>query len=225
MDAILGSIKIQVTEQLYVKDPDSSELGKRIVQNAIELINEQGFDNFTFKKLGVRIRSSESTVYRYFENKHQLLVYLINWYWAWVEYRLIFATANIPDPCDRLRAALRVVTEEVKEDSSFSHINEVLLYRIVFSESSKAFLTKDVDTENNQGYFKSYKRLCDNIATIILEINPDYEHSKTLVSTIIEGSHLQKFFSHHLPSLTNCRQNSTDDTDFYTNMAFSLINI
>tara|TARA_B100000780_G_C21043403_1_gene418772 strand:+ start:464 stop:1138 length:675 start_codon:yes stop_codon:yes gene_type:complete len=223
MDTILGNLKIQVPDQLYVKDPDSSELGKRIVQNAIELINELGFDNFTFKKLGARIGSSESTVYRYFENKHQLLVYLINWYWSWVEYRLSFATANIPDPCDRLKAALKVVTEEVKEDSSFSHINEVLLFKIVFSESSKAYLTKDVDTENNQGYFKSYKMLCERISSIISEINPAYKHPVTLVSTIIEGSHLQKFFSHHLPSLTNCRKNSSDDTDFYINMAFRLI--
>ncbi|MAX82010.1 MAG: TetR family transcriptional regulator [Crocinitomicaceae bacterium] len=220
---IPGNVRIQVPEQLFLKDPDSSELGKRIVKNAIDMIYELGFENFTFKKLGQQIGSSESTVYRYFENKHKLLVYLINWYWGWIEYRMSFAIANLPDASDQLKAALKVVTEEVVEDSSFSHVNEVLLYKIVFSESSKAYLTKDVDNENKQGYFKSYKRLCERISSIVLTINPQYPHAKTLVSTIIEGSHLQKFFSIHLPSLTNCDKNSCDDTDFFTDMAFSLI--
>ena len=76
MSTILSNIKIQVNEKLYVKDPETSDLGKKIIENSILLIDEIGIEHFTFKKLGERIGSNESSIYRYFENKHKLVVYL-----------------------------------------------------------------------------------------------------------------------------------------------------
>ncbi len=225
MHGLLGSLKIQIPAQLYLKDPDSTELGRRMVQHGIELIHEIGFDAFTFKKLGVRIGSPESTVYRYFENKHMLLVYLINWYWSWQEYRLVFATVNLEDPKARLAKAIKVVTEQVNQDSNFTHINETLLHQIVISESTKAFLTKEVDEENKLGYFRAYKRLINRISETVVEIEPNFKHPHTMVTTILEGAHLQSYFSVHLPSLTDCSQNSGDETEFFTQMAFSLLNV
>ena len=78
MDSLLSNFKIAVPEKIYVKDPESSDLGKRIVEHSILLINDIGFDSFTFKKLGKIIGSNESSIYRYFENKHKLLIYLSN---------------------------------------------------------------------------------------------------------------------------------------------------
>ena len=37
--------------KIFIKDPESSELGKRIIEHSILLIDEIGFDSFTFKKL------------------------------------------------------------------------------------------------------------------------------------------------------------------------------
>ena len=92
MHNLLSNIKISVPENIYIKDPESSELGKRIVKHSILLINDIGFDAFTFKKLGKLIGSNESSIYRYFENKHKLLLYLSSWYWAWIEYQLVMET-------------------------------------------------------------------------------------------------------------------------------------
>ena len=89
MEQLLQSVKIAINEKLYLKDPESSELGKRIVEKSIVMINELGFDGFTFKKLGIAIKSNESSIYRYFENKHKLLLYLTSWYWGWLEYQLV----------------------------------------------------------------------------------------------------------------------------------------
>ena len=89
-------LHISISSDLYTKDPDSSVLGQKIVSKSIEMINNLGFEDFTFKKLGLEIGSNESSVYRYFESKHALLVYLINWYWSWIEYKLVFATLNVP---------------------------------------------------------------------------------------------------------------------------------
>ena len=152
-------IQIIISDALYVKDPESTELGKRIVSKSIELIEELGFEAFTFKKLGTAIGSPESSVYRYFESKHKLLLYLSSWYWAWIEYQLVFATHNISNANEKLDKAIEVVTRTVKEDSHFSHINEVVLNRIIVNENSKSYLTKEVDAENKQGYFVVYKRL------------------------------------------------------------------
>ncbi|MFT8175893.1 TetR/AcrR family transcriptional regulator, partial [Salmonella enterica] len=87
---LLSQIVISVNPKLYVKNPESSELGRKIIQQSILLIDEIGFEAFTFKKLGERIGSNESSLYRYFENKHKLLLYLTSWYWGWMEYRVVF---------------------------------------------------------------------------------------------------------------------------------------
>ena len=101
MNNLLLSLKIQVNDKIYVKDPETSSLGRKIIQESILLMDEIGFENFTFKKLGERIGSNESSIYRYFESKHKLLVYLSSWYWSWIEYRLVFITNNIESPKQR----------------------------------------------------------------------------------------------------------------------------
>jgi len=94
---LLSNLKISVPDKIFIKDPESSDLGKRIIEHSILLIDEIGFDSFTFKKLGVKIGSNESSIYRYFESKHKLLLYLTSWYWAWIEYQLVFAPPSIQD--------------------------------------------------------------------------------------------------------------------------------
>ena len=82
MQNILSNIIISVNDKLYVKNPETSELGKKIIEQSILLIDEIGFENFTFKKLGEKINSNESSIYRYFESKHKLLLYLSSWYFS-----------------------------------------------------------------------------------------------------------------------------------------------
>ena len=50
MKGLLANLKISVPEKIYVKDPESSGLGKRIVEHSILMINEVGFEAFTFKR-------------------------------------------------------------------------------------------------------------------------------------------------------------------------------
>lgn len=216
-------IQIKINSKFYTKNPESSELGKKIVSNSIEMINELGFEGFTFKKLGDKIGSNESSIYRYFTNKHTLLVYLINWYWSWIEYKLVFATLNIPSATQKLKNAIELLTEEIKEDSSFTFINEVLLNKIIISESSKAYHTKDIDLENEKGYYKTYKQVVKCVSDIVKEINPDFEYPNMLISTVIEGAHQQRYFSKHLPSLTDFEEGKNNIIRFYTDLVFKTI--
>ena len=65
-------IQITLNERLYLRDPQATDLGKKIIKHSILLIDEIGFEAFTFKKLASRMSSTEASVYRYFENKHML---------------------------------------------------------------------------------------------------------------------------------------------------------
>ncbi len=222
MERLLQSIKININEKIFVKDPESSSLGKRIIEEGILMIHEIGFESFTFKKLGIKIRSNESSIYRYFENKHKLLLYLTSWYWGWLEYQLVFSTNSIANPTEKLKKAIEIVTKGTEEDSAFSHINEVILNKIVINEYSKSYLTKEVDDENKEGYFIIYKRLVNRISDMILAVDADYAYPSSLSSTILEGSLHQYFLKDHFPSLTDCRK-SDDPTVYFLNLVFSIL--
>lgn len=193
MDKLLSSIKLSVPDKIFLKDPESSGLGKRILENSILLMNEIGFDQFTFKKLGLMIGSNESSIYRYFENKHRLLVYLSARYWAGIEYQLVFEIHKISDPEEKLRKAVQIVTRNVKEDLSFSLVNDILLHNIIVNENSKSYLTIELDNENKQGYFAVHKRLIARLKDVILSVSPKYPYPTSLASTIIEGRLHQHF--------------------------------
>ena len=224
MKHLLSSLKINVNTNLYLKDPESSVLGKKIVEQSILLINEMGFENFTFKKLGAEIGSNESSIYRYFESKHKLLLYLTSWYWGWKEYQLLFATANVEDPCKKLEAAIEVVTRCVEKDSFVSHIDEGVLNKVVINEYSKSFLSKEVDKENEEGFFTFYNRLVFRLKEMILAVDKEYPYPSSLASTIIEGSLHQHFLIDHFSSLTECNENILPSR-YFIHLVFSTLNI
>ena len=222
MHRLIQSLRIEVHPGLYVKDPESSDLGKRIVSQGILLIDELGFESFTFKKLGQRIGSNESSIYRYFENKHKFLLYLTSWYWGWMEYKLVFSTHSLPEPMQKLTTAIQILSEATEEDGAFTHINEVVLNKIVINEFSKSYLTKEVDEENRNGYFGIYKRLIGRISELIREVKPDYSYSGALASTLLEGSLHQHYLKEHFPQLTECGS-STTPSEFFLKLIQSTL--
>jgi AcrR family transcriptional regulator len=192
-----------MNEALFLRNPEGSELGKKIIKHSIQLIHFNGFEAFTFKKLADDIGTTEAGIYRYFENKHRLLIYLVAWYWSWLEYQIGFQTNNITNPVVKLKKVIKLLSSTVKDDEKTSYVNESLLHQIAISEGSKAYLTKQVGEDNKHQFFKPYKDLCALIADIILECNPKYKYPKSLASTIIEIAHFQIFFMYNLPSLTD----------------------
>ena len=222
MNSILSNITITVNPKLFVKNPETSDLGKKIISQSIILINEIGFEDFTFKKLGEKIGSNESSIYRYFESKHKLLLYLCSWYWGWMEYRLVFSTSNINNPLEKLKRAITIVTEKIVDDSQTQHINESILNQIIIAEFTKTLLTKEVDEENKEGFFLVYKSVINRLISIIEEVNPSYTYAKSLASSIVEGSLHQHFLKDHLKTITNCNENNSP-TDFYIDLAYKTL--
>jgi len=196
-------LQIKMNEALFLRNPESSELGKNILKHSVQLIYKAGFEAFTFKKLAEDIGTTEAGIYRYFENKHKLLVYLTAWYWGWLEFQISFHTNNIKDSTVKLKRVIRLLATAVEDDEESSFINESLLHQIIIAEGSKAYLTKQVGEDNKQQFFRPYKDLCAVIGNIISECSPKYKYPKSLASTIIEMAHFQNFFMVNLPSLTD----------------------
>lgn len=222
----MAVLQLKLSQNLYLKDPQTTELGSKIISNSINLIDELGFEAFTFKKLSAAIDSTETSIYRYFDNKHRLLVYLISWYWAWVDYTIAVSTAHLPTPEEKLDKVIQILTEKKISDLSFPDVDEEALQRIVIAESDKTYLTKQVDSDNKEGLFKGYKSLCKEVADLIRLINPEYRYPHALISTILEASNQQLFFASHLPSLTEL-SNQPDpfnaNYQFLKNVVFNAI--
>jgi hypothetical protein len=218
-------VQIKMNDALYLRDPEQSELGKNIIKYSIQLIQKNGFEKFTFKKLAEATGTTEASIYRYFENKHKLLVYIISWYWAWLEFQIIYQTKNVHDSNAKLKQVITLLANTVQDDIMNSHVDESLLNKIIVSEGSKSYLTKHVIEDNKQQYFKPYKDLCNTVGDIILECNIQYKYPHSLASTIIEVAHLQNYFMHNLPALTDFDQTKKEDQiiDFLNNLVFSSI--
>lgn len=203
----MATIWFPVSQTLYLRDPLGSPLGRKILSESIRLIDTLGFEHFTFKKLADAIGSTEASVYRYFENKHRLLLYLIDWYWLWLDYRFNIVTHNLNDPSDRLHACLRVLLSEELPDVYSEDLDPMALKRLVVAEFEKTYLTKQVDQDNNEGFFLPYKTVCKKLAAIIREINPRFPFPLTLINTVLLSANHQLFYAEHLPSLTDIKFN------------------
>ncbi len=223
----MALLSFKLNEHLFLRDPQHTQLGKNIIGKSVEMIDEMGFEQFTFKKLAEQIESTEASVYRYFENKHHLLLYLISWYWHWMEFRVDLYTSGLKDPSEKLKVCLRLLAEEKKYDPTFEFVNEAALSRIVISELDKTFLTKEVDQLNKEGLYGGFKSFCKKIAAIVTEVNPTYAFANALVSSIALAANHQVFFSAHLPSLTSFSKENPNEKlyEFLEILAFGSLNI
>ena len=127
-------VSIKMNEKLFLRDPQSSVLGKSIVKEALALINELGFEEFTFKKLAQHTKTTEASIYRYFENKHKLLDYLIAWYWSYMEYKIVFGIQNIKSPEEKLRLIVNLLVNPEKIKISNQQLDEKKLNKLVVEE-------------------------------------------------------------------------------------------
>lgn len=219
-------LRIRMNEKIYLRNPEESALGKNIVRNGLLLINKIGFEEFTFKKLAKEINTTEASIYRYFENKHRLLLYIINWYWSYLEYKVVFNLHNITNPEVKLKRIIELLAIPEANSETDDFISELEAYKLVMWEGSKTYLTRNVSIDNQDRLFKPYKDLCERFAQIIKEYDSCYKFPHSLASTILEMSHMQKFFMSNLPALTDFGHDKTDKKllEFLTHLLFDALN-
>ncbi len=220
-------IKIDLNDRLYLKDPQQTVLGQKIIRHSILLIDEIGFEAFNFKKLATHMESTEASVYRYFENKHLLLIFLVSWYWEWVSYLIDINTRNIDDPKRRLKIIIETFVYASKDNPATEYVNESVLHRLIIAEGTKAYHTKTVDEENKEGFFGNYKKLAEKVAEVISEISPNFPYPHALASNLFEMANNHIYFALHLPRLTDVsvKDGNYDEVEkMLEYFAFSLLN-
>jgi len=219
-------IRIKMNEKLFLRNPEESALGRKIVKQGLLLINKIGFEEFTFKKLAAEADTTEASIYRYFENKHRLLVYIITWYYSYLDYKVLFHLNNISDPKIKLQSLIQLITEEPAAGNlKFEFLSETEAFKLVIWEGSKTYLSRNIGKDNRDHLFKPYKDLCERIASIIKEFNPKYKYPHSLASAIMEIAHSQCYFKSNLPSLTDFprENNSRKLNAFISSLLFSAI--
>ena len=223
MERIVTHVKFNVNSDLYLKDPESSSIGKRILTESINIIDKTGFERLTFKELAKKAQTTESTVYRYFENKHMLILYLGNWYWSWLFYRLQMGLTNIPAGKKKLAKAIQILCRQSEDDNLIDHIDLVKLAHLIHLESGKIFRVRDVDQENKQGFYLPYKLLHEKMKNIILEVEKKFPFAESLAASIIQGIHQQYFNYEHFPTLTSIINTEQDIETYFLNLSLAFI--
>jgi AcrR family transcriptional regulator len=192
-------IRIVVDEHLYLRDPQETELGRRLLSVAVEMIGEMGLEAFTFSKLARKCASTEASVYRYFHNKHELLGYLVAWYWSWLDHQVNVRSTNIADPARRLNVILSVLAVSTSGNDITPWMNETLLHRLVVSESGKLQLAGQHTAARAYAHQEVFTR---RIADAITGVHAAYKYPKAVASLLIQQAHQQRWYAEHFPELT-----------------------
>ncbi len=70
--------------------------------------------------------------------------------WGWLDHQLVFSVNSIADLGEKLKKTVEIVACATVQDFALSHINEVLLNKIVINEYSRSYLAKEIDIENKE---------------------------------------------------------------------------
>lgn len=222
MQKILEHYTVSLDKALYAKDPVSSDIGKDILRESVKILAREGLEAFTFKKLATAMSSTETTVYRYFNNKHQLVMYLSSWYWTQLEWKIVFATANIPDPKEQLLRVVEVLSEKAHHDPRSSIVNEELVQKIVTRDAFKVFEISWESDAQKKGYYKAFQDLNDRIADIIHRCDKTYKFSRALATTLVETAQRQMCFRNDLPHLTDVGKSEKQTQEFLNSLVYNI---
>jgi AcrR family transcriptional regulator len=86
------------------REQQKESLGRIILDAAGELFLEQGYEGFSMRRVAERIGYSATTIYRYYEDKDDLLFAVVNEGFSEFARKLTEAAENVSNPVKRLEA-------------------------------------------------------------------------------------------------------------------------
>lgn len=213
MEELLKSIHLRVNEKIYLSDPTSSDLGKRILKHGSKIICQEGLDSFNFKKLSKEISSTEAAIYRYFENKNKLLLFYFSWYWKWIEYNMVFRTQNLATPEERMQVVLEILTNPPQVKNYFEYIDGAHVFELMGKDGIRVLLSAP-QTDDEKDMVRSFRSVCERFAQVIEGCDKGYKYPVQLAATILITSHMNKTL---LPTvLDNMKDNELVDFWMYS---------
>lgn len=187
---------------LYLKDPESTDIGRALLGHGLDLILELGLEAFTFRKLAQRVGTTEVTVYKYFANKQRLLQYYFQLYWLWLRQVGLQEVERTSDPREVLAHVLEVLCGVWPKALPPLQLDPAGLRKLVIAEGMKSYLHKNVDDDNARRLFHPYKELSAFVAARLVACRADVPWPRSFATTVIEMAHSLPFLMEHLPSLT-----------------------
>lgn len=216
MQHLTQHLELQIPESLYLKNPRETAVGISLLEHAATMIASQGIDSFTFRKLSAEAGCTEATVYRYFENKHQLLLYILNIYWGWLEYQLVFDTHNLTDPAEKLKRTISLLA-----DPGFDFMSNKTFARHVIqtaiNEGVKVHITRHLKEEIRNGAMSGYFNLVNRISIFVSEHDGHYPYPTALATGLIDASLQQLFYQKHIRGISEAADDNKI-TDFLIRM-------
>jgi len=203
-------LSISVSPKTYLRNPEDTELGRNIIKHGIELMSETGYQCFNFKHLAQMMKSTEASVYRYFENKYMLLMYLTSWYWEYLDLQIMLNTRNIEDPVRKLGLMVKTIVHGVQGDMTQEYVDVKKLHNLVVEQAPKVTHSRKVEECEKAGMFENYKNLNSNITDIITECDPDFKYPTALASNILKMAMDHKYYAERICCLTDIDSNQSD---------------
>ena len=203
----LSYLQVELAPSFYKKNPTSSALGKRIVSSGLDLLNSKGYLHFTFKELAEKTKSTEASIYRYFDSKEQFLAYCSGAYWVQLKHRLGMYTLNIPDSKTYFERTLDVLLNELQDEQYMLLANKDFAR---FRESSRRYglsilgILSDSKSrdELSADYASLMREVYQFIEDAIEKVLPNSGFKDIIASSILSKTHMQsskaKFLSEHL---------------------------
>jgi AcrR family transcriptional regulator len=200
-----ATLKINVSPTIFLRDPEETDLGRRIVVEGVDRMLKDGYESFTFKKLAEHLHSTEASIYRYFESKQHLLMYIFYRYWEGMKINLQIELQKIEGSKDRLKRMVKFICMPqwyVKDRL----IDEEKLVELAQTESIRIYMFNQVDHYNKDGMFVAYKAFVQLISDEIVKYKSHYTYAHSLASVLLNSAVNQLYYANHLPSLTDIRK-------------------
>lgn len=173
----------------------------------LDLLNSKGYLHFTFKELANSIKSTEASIYRYFDSKEQFLTYCSANYWVQLKHRLGMYTLNITDSKIYFERIMDVLLDDLQDQQYLLLANKDFTR---FRESSCRYgipiLGILKDSGSREALLADYESLMGEVYHFIEDtvekVVPNSGFKDVLASAILSNTHIQlsraKFISEHL---------------------------
>lgn len=146
------------------KAKHKEDLRKSILDAAMELFIEQGFESTSMRNIAEKIEYSPTTIYIYFKNKNEILhaLHEMGFQQLSQQFRSLM---EVDHPFERLKAMGRTYIRFAKENPQLYHLMMVMFEPIAYraciddaewEEGHQAYLVlyKTVESCQAKGYFK-----------------------------------------------------------------------
>ncbi len=105
------------------RTPEEVEAAKqKILEKALEIITEQGYEALSMRRLGRRLGMTAATLYNYFRNKEEIYLHVLTRGFELFNEDLVRACENVDDPFERLQAVSKAWLRFALDQSNYYDI-------------------------------------------------------------------------------------------------------